>query len=99
MTRVSYTSEFEKSRENWWHLNNDIIHYQNHKATVLFGVELHLAFLTTKTAANENQSISDIDPDKHDTLTIAGQLKNGKIMQKLGEVLEDESRLGPRRLK
>jgi hypothetical protein len=47
--------------------------------------------LPTNTAANENQSISDIYPDKHDALTIAGQLRNGK--------LEDKSRSSPTRLK
>jgi hypothetical protein len=80
-------------------LNNDRHHHQNHKAAVLSGVKLCLALLITKTAANENQSISDIYPDKHEALKIAGQLKNGKKMQKLGEVLEDELRSGPTRLK
>ncbi len=94
-----YFRAYKKPGELVKHLNNISHHRQNHKATVLSSVELHLALLTTKTAANENQSISDIYPNKHDTLTISGQLKNGEKMQKLGEVLEDESRSGPRRLK
>jgi hypothetical protein len=94
-----YCGVYKKPGELVKYLKNDSHHHQNHKAIVLSSVELHLALLTTKTAANENQSISDVYPDKHESLTISGQLKNGKKMQKLGEVLEDESRLGPRRLK
>jgi hypothetical protein len=89
---------YKKPGELVKYLNNDSHHHRNHKAAVLSGVKLRLALLTTKTATNENQSISDIYPDKHEALTIAGQLKNGKKTQKLGEVLEDESRSGPSRL-
>jgi hypothetical protein len=42
--------------------------------------------------------MSDIYPDKHDVLTIAGQLKPGQKMPKLGDILDDESRSGPIRL-
>jgi hypothetical protein len=42
--------------------------------------------------------MSDIYPDKHDALTIAGHLKPGKKMRMLGDILDDESRSGPIRL-
>ncbi len=66
---------------------------------MLSGVELWLALLTTKTADNLNKSMSDIYSDKHDALTIAGQLKLGQKTHKLGDILDDKSRLGPIRLK
>ncbi len=81
------------------YLNLGSHHHCNHIAAVHSSVELHLALLTTKTAANENQNILVIYPEKHDALTIASQLRNGKKMQMLGEVLEDKSRSGPTRLK
>jgi hypothetical protein len=73
-----YIGVYKKPGELIKYLNNDSHHHRNHKAAVLSGVELHLALLTTKTANNENQSISDNYPDKHEALIIAGQLKNGK---------------------
>ncbi len=81
------------------YLNHDSHHHRSHKTAVLSGVELRLALLTTKTADNLNKSMSDIHPDKHDALTIAGQLKSGQKMRKLGDILDDELRSGPIRLK
>ncbi len=81
------------------YLNRDSHHHRSHKTAVLSGVELRLALLTTKTADNLNKSMSDIYPDKHDALTITGQLKPSQKMRKLGDILDDESRSGPIRLK
>jgi len=63
----------------------------NHKTAVLQGVELHLALLTTVLEENENLSLSDIYPDKHEALSIAGQIKTGEKMRTLCEVLNDNS--------
>ena len=43
-------------------------------------------------------SLSDIYPDKHDALRLAGQLKLDQKMRTLGAVLDDESDSGPARL-
>ncbi len=94
-----YFGVYKKPEKVVKYLNHDSHHHRNHRAAVLSSVELHLTLLTTKTAADENQSISDTYPDKYDALTITGQLRNGKKMQMLGEVLEDKLRLGPTRLK
>jgi hypothetical protein len=81
------------------YLNHNSHHHRSHITAVLSGVGLWLALLTTKTADNLNKSMSDIYPDKHDALTVAGQLKPGQKMRKLGDILDNESRLGPIRLK
>ncbi len=80
---------YKKPGELVKYLNHDSHHHPSHKTAVLSGLELRLAQLTTKTADNLTKSMSDIYPDKHDALTIAGQLKHGKKMHKLGDILED----------
>jgi hypothetical protein len=50
-------------------------HYKNHKAVVISGNKLGLALLNTVTADNEHLSRSDNYPDKHEALSVAGQLK------------------------
>jgi hypothetical protein len=80
------------------YLNTDSHHHRNHKSAVLSGVELRLALLTTRTTANELCSLSTLYPDKHEALRIAGHLKAGEQMRKLGTVLDDESKSGPARL-
>ncbi len=50
------------------------------QSTVLSGVELRLALLTTMTLENANLSISVIYLDKHEALWTAGQLKPGQEM-------------------
>ncbi len=55
----------------------DSHHHTNHQTAVLQGVELRLALLTMVLDKNENLSLSDIYPDKHEALSIAGQIKTG----------------------
>ena len=59
------------------HLNINSHHHTNHQTAVLQGVELRLALLTMVLDKNENLSLSDIYPDKHEALSIAGQIKTG----------------------
>ena len=80
------------------YLNTDSHHHRHHKTAVLSGVELRLALLTTRTSTNAEMSLSDIYPDKHDALRLAGQLKHDQKMRTLGAVLDDESDSGPARL-
>ena len=80
------------------YLNTDSHHHRHHKSAVLSGVELRLALLTTRTPENAKMSLSDIYPDKHDALRLAGQLKLDQKMRTLGAVLDDESDSGPARL-
>jgi hypothetical protein len=89
---------YKKPRELVKYLNHDSHHHRNHKAAVLAGVELHLAQLTTMTNANSELSLSNIYPDKHDALSLAGQLKPDQKMHTLRAVLEDDSDSGPARL-
>jgi hypothetical protein len=51
---------YKKLGELVKYLNHDLHHHCNHKTAVLSGVKLCLALLTTKTAANVNQSILGI---------------------------------------
>ena len=44
--------------------------------------------LTTRTAENENTSISDIYPKVHDALIQAGLLKGDEKLPKLGRLLD-----------
>ena len=69
---------YKKPRKLVKYLNHDSHHHRNHKRATLSGVELRLALLTTMTNDNANMSISDISPDKHDALSIAGQLKSNQ---------------------
>jgi hypothetical protein len=69
---------YKKPGELVKYLNHNSHHHHSHKTAVLSGVELRLALLTMKTADNLNKSMSDIYPDKHEALTIAGQLKPGQ---------------------
>jgi len=89
---------YKKPRELVKYLNHDSHHHRNHKAAVLAGVELRLASLTTMTNANSELSLSDIYPDKHEALSIAGQLKPDQKMRTLRAVHEDDSKFGPARL-
>jgi hypothetical protein len=73
------------------YLNTTSHHHKNHKAAVLSGVELCLALPTTVTADNEHLSMSDIYPDKHEALSVAGQLKSDQKMRSLHDILEDDS--------
>ncbi len=54
------------------YLNTNSHHYMNHKAAVLQGIDFCLALLATVLGKNENLSLSDIYPDKHEALCIAG---------------------------
>jgi hypothetical protein len=47
-------------------------HHKNHKAAVLSGMELCLPLLTMVTTDNEHLSVSDIYPNKHEALLVAG---------------------------
>ncbi len=71
---------YKKPGELVKYLKHDSHHHRSHKTAVLPGVELCLALLTTKTADNQNKSMLDVYPDKHDALAIAGQLKPGQKM-------------------
>jgi hypothetical protein len=71
-------SVYKKPGELVKYINHDSHHHRSHKTAVLSGVELRLALLTTKTADNLNKSMLDIYPDKHEALTIAGQIKPGQ---------------------
>ena len=62
--------------------------------TVLKGVELRLALLTTMTPDNAHMSMSDIYPDKHEALSIAGQLKPSEKMRTLAAILSEEETSG-----
>jgi hypothetical protein len=85
----------QKPNELVKYLNSHSHHHCHHKTAVLSGVELRLALLTSFTPANANLSMSDIYPDKHEALHIAGQLKTGQKMRTLSKILSDESTLGP----
>jgi hypothetical protein len=65
---------------------------------VLSGVKLWLALPTTMTKANPDMSMSEIYPDKHDALSMAGQLRPGAQMRTLRTILEDNTESGPTRL-
>jgi hypothetical protein len=65
---------------------------------VLQGVELPLALLTMVSDKNENFSLSDIYPDKHEALSIAGQINTSEKMRTLRKVLNNNSQSGPTRL-
>jgi hypothetical protein len=80
------------------YFNSDSHHHRHHKTTVLSGVELRLALLTTRTPASANMSLSDIYPDKDEALWLAGQLKLGQKMLTLSAVLDDEMNSGLTRL-
>jgi hypothetical protein len=64
------------------------------------GIELHLALLTSITNENKHPSLLDIYPNKHEALSITGQLKADQKMRSLHDilVLDDESWSGPTRL-
>ncbi len=89
---------YKKPGEIIKYLNTDSHHYKKHKSAVLQGVELCLALLTTLLDKNEDLSLSDIYPDKHEALSIAKQIKPGKKMQIFCKVLNDNSTSGPARL-
>ncbi len=89
---------YKKLGELVKYLNHNSHYHCSHKTVVLSGVELQLSLLTTTTADNLTKSILDIYPDKHDALTIAGQLKPGQKMRTLGDILDDKSRSVPIRL-
>jgi hypothetical protein len=74
------------------YLNTNSHHHRNHKTAVLQGVELRLAMLATVSDKNKNLSLSDIYPDKHKALSIAGQIKTSEKMRTtLREVLNNNS--------
>ncbi len=73
------------------YLNTDSHHHTNHKTAVLQVVELHLALPTTVLDKNKNLSLSEIYPDKHEALSVAGQTKTSEKMRTLREVLNDIS--------
>jgi hypothetical protein len=81
------------------YLNLNSHHHWHHKTAVLSGVELCLAFLTTRTPANADLSLLDIYPDKDEALRLTGQLTLGQKMQMLSAVLDNETSSGPARLK
>jgi hypothetical protein len=72
------------------YLNMDSHHHRHHKTAVLAGVELHLALPTTMTPANADMSLSDIYPDEHDTLQIAGQVCRRDKMRMLKAILDKD---------
>ncbi len=72
----------------------DSHHHRHHKTAVLAGVELRLALLTTMTPANANMSLSDIYPDKHGALQIAGQIRRGDKMRTLKAILDKDLKSG-----
>jgi hypothetical protein len=76
------------------YLNTNSHHHRHHKAAVLKGVELRLALLTTMTPENAHMSMSDIYPDKHEALSIAGQLKPSEKMRTLAAILSVEETSG-----
>ncbi len=80
------------------YLNTDSHHHNNYKTAVLQGVELCLDLLTMVSDKNKNLSLSYIYPDKHEALSIAGQVKTGEKMRSLCKVLNDNSQSGPTRL-
>ncbi len=80
------------------YLNTDSHHHTNHKTAVLQGVELRLALLTMVSDKNKNLSLSEIYLDKHEALSIAGQIKTSEKMRTLREVLNNNSWSGPTRL-
>ncbi len=80
------------------YLNSHSHHHHHHNTAVLSGVELCLALLTSLIPTNINLSMSDIYPDKHEALCIAGQLKHGQKMRSLSEILSNESTLAPSQL-
>jgi hypothetical protein len=83
-------SIYKKSGKLVKYLNMYSHHHWHHKVAVLAGVELRLALLTTLTSSNTKISISDIYPDKHDALQIAGQIRLGQKMRTLKAVLDKE---------
>jgi hypothetical protein len=54
-------------------------------------VELRLALLTMVSDKNKNLSLSEIYLDKHEALSIAGQIKTSEKMRTLREVLNNNS--------
>jgi hypothetical protein len=46
------------------------------------------------TPANADMSLSDIYPDKHDTLQIAGQIHRGDKMRALKAILDEDLQSG-----
>jgi hypothetical protein len=60
---------------------------------ILQGVELRLTLLTTVLDKNENFSLSDIYPDKHEALFIASQIKSGEKVSILCEFLNNNFNL------
>jgi hypothetical protein len=82
---------YKKPGELNKYLNTDSHHHTNHKMAVLQGVELCLALLTMVSDKNKNLSLSDIYPDKHEAISIAGQIKTGEKMRTLCEVLNNNS--------
>jgi hypothetical protein len=60
------------------YLNTGSYHHTHHKTAVLQGVKLCLNLLTTVLDKNKNLSLSDINPDKHEACSIAGQIKTGE---------------------
>ncbi len=80
------------------YLNTTSHHNKNHKAAVLSGIESCLALLITVTADNEHLSMSDIYPNKHESLSVAGQLKPDQKMISLHDILKDDSQSKPFRL-
>ncbi len=90
---------YKKPGELIKYLNTDRHHHTNHsKMAVLQGVELPLALLTTVSDENKNLSLSEIYPDKHEALSIAGQIQTSEKMRTFCEVLNDNSWSGPTRL-
>jgi hypothetical protein len=75
------------------YLNTDSHHHQHHKI-VLKGVKLRLVLLLTMTASNVNLSMSNIYPDKHEALSIAGQIKPNGKMRTLRAILDEEESSG-----
>jgi hypothetical protein len=56
------------------------------------GVSIRLAGLTTRTAQNENESLSDIYPDVHSALQKSGYFTGEKKLPSLGQVLDNRER-------
>lgn len=62
------------------------------KSSVPRGVSIRLAGLTTRTAANENSSLSSLYPKVHATLKKSGHLKGDSRLPKLGTILNNRER-------
>ena len=79
---------FLKPGAKFKYLNVSSCHTLQCKDAIPRGVCIRHAELTTRTEANENLSLSEIYPDLHQELTIAGHLSGDQKLPTLGNVLD-----------